>query len=109
MYKAYVIGEKSLIQGFKSAGFEVFHALTPNDLQRAFQQIQQDGGAEIILITEELAQESKELIQDYRLISNAVITTIPTHKGSIHLGFKELKRQIEYSIGVDMLGKEEQS
>ncbi len=107
MYKAYVIGEKGLIQGFKSAGFEVCHALTPHDLQMTFQQIQQEGGASVILITEELAKESKEIIQDYRLISTAVITTIPTHKGSEHLGFKELKKQIEYSIGVDMLGKEE--
>jgi len=107
MYKAYVIGEKGLIQGFKSAGFEVCHAISPNELQMTFQQIQKEGGASIILITEELAQESREIIQDYRLISNAVITTIPTLKGSQHLGFKELKRQIEYSIGVDMLGKEE--
>ncbi|MCX8064839.1 MAG: hypothetical protein N3G21_06660 [Candidatus Hydrogenedentes bacterium] len=107
MYKGYVIGEKSLIQGFKSAGFEVCHALTPDDLKRELQKIHQEGKAGIILITEDLAKESKEIIRDFRLISNVVITVIPTHKGSEHLSFKELKRQIEYSIGVDMLGKEE--
>lgn len=107
MYKAYVIGEKSLIQGFKSAGFEICHALTTEDLRRELQRIHQEGKAGIILITEDLAKEGKDVIKDFRLINSAVVTVIPTHKGSEHLSFKELKRQIEYSIGVDMLGKEE--
>lgn len=107
MYKAYIIGEKSLIQGFKSVGFEVCHAITPEELKRNLQYIQQEGNAGIILITEELAKECNDIIKDFRLISSAVITTVPTHKGSIHLGFNELRKQTEYSIGVDMLGKED--
>jgi len=106
MSKAYVVGEKPLISGFKGVGFEIIHANDGDSLTRALGQLLRGHDASIVLITESVAAENPEAINNFRENSSAIVTTIPTHKGSIHLGFSEMRRMVEYSIGVDMLGKE---
>lgn len=107
MSKAYVVGEKSQILGFKGVGFEIVHADDADSLARAMGQLLRNNDAAIVLISETVARENRDAIENFRQNSKAIITTIPDHKGSSHLGFNEMRRLVEYSIGVDMLGKEQ--
>lgn len=106
MSKAYVVGEKPQILAFKGAGFEIVHADDGPALAKALGQLARSGDASIVLVTESMAAENPEAITAFREACTAILTTIPTHKGSDHLGFKEMRKSVEYSIGVDMLGKE---
>lgn len=106
MSKAYVVGDKAQILGFKGIGFEVIHADDTESLTRALGQLIRDNDASIVLVSENLASEGEEVIANFCENSQAILSTIPTHKGSEHLGFASIRRMIEYSIGVDMLGKE---
>jgi len=106
MSKAYIVGEKPLILGFKGVGFDIIHAADGDSLTRALGQLLRDRDASIVLITESLAAENPEALNNFRANSAAIVTTIPTHKGSTHIGFSEMRHMVEYSIGVDMLGKE---
>ncbi len=106
MSKAYVVGEKSQILGFKGAGFEIVNAEDGEALAKALGQLARSGGVSIVLVTESMAMENPEALQHFRASCAAILTTIPAHKGSAHLGFNEMRKTVEYSIGVDMLGKE---
>ncbi len=106
MSKAYVVGEKSQMLGFKGVGFEVVHADDTDSLTRALGQLIRSNDASIVLVSETVAEENPEVMANFRENSSAVITTIPTHKGSAHSGMETMRRMVEYSIGVDMLGKE---
>jgi vacuolar-type H+-ATPase subunit F/Vma7 len=106
MSKAYVVGEKSQMLGFKGVGFEVVHADDADSLTRALGQLIRSNDASIVLISETVAEENPEALANFRENSSAIVTTIPTHKGSAHQGFAAMRRMVEYSIGVDMLGKE---
>jgi vacuolar-type H+-ATPase subunit F/Vma7 len=106
MSKAYVVGEKPLILGFKGAGFEIVHADDADSLTKALGQLLRAHDASIVLVTESVAAENPEAVKNFRESSTAILTTIPTHKGSAHSGFVEMRHLVEHSIGVDMLGKE---
>jgi len=106
MSRAVVVGEKPLILGFKGVGFEVIHADDGEKLAHELAQLARAPEVSVVLVTESVAAEAPEALHHFRENSKAVLTTIPTHRGSDHLAFDEMKRAIEYSIGVDMLGKE---
>lgn len=106
MSRAYVVGDKAQMLGFKGVGFEVVHADDTESLTRALGQLIRSNDASIVLVSEALAEEGQEALANFRENSSAVLSTIPTHKGSAHLGFAAIRRMVEYSIGVDMLGKE---
>ncbi len=106
MSKAYVVGEKSQMLGFKGVGFEVVHADDADSLTRALGQLIRNNDASIVLVSEMVAGENPEAIKNFRENTSAIVSTIPSHKGSAHQGFETMRRLVEYSIGVDMLGKE---
>ncbi len=106
MSKAFVVGEKPLIQGFKGVGFEIVHADSAETVLTALNRLARDPETSLVLVTESAAAENPEAIRQFRESSQAILTTIPTHLGSSHLGFKEMRKMVERSIGVDMLGKE---
>lgn len=106
MSKAFVVGEKPLIQGFKGVGFEIVHADSAESLLKALNRLARDPETSLVLVTESAAAENPEALRQFRETSKAILTTLPTHLGSGHLGFKEMRKMVEHSIGVDMLGKE---
>lgn len=106
MSRAVVVGDRPLVLGFKGVGFEVIHAGDGEQLNRELTALARSGDVSIVLVTEEVAAEAPEALRQFRTMSKAILTTIPTHKGSRHIGFNEIRKVVEYSIGVDMLGKE---
>ncbi|HNR30355.1 MAG TPA: V-type ATP synthase subunit F [Candidatus Hydrogenedentes bacterium] len=106
MSKAVVVGEKALILGFKGVGFEIVDAADGAKLLTELNMLARDPEVKLVLVTESVAAEAPEALAQFRETSRAILTTIPTHKGSRHIGFNEMRKTVEYSIGVDMLGKE---
>ncbi len=106
MSKAYVVGERSLILGFKGVGFEMVEAGDGEKLAIELARLARTPDVSLILVTETIAAENPGALAQFHETSRAILTTIPTHQGSRHLGFNEMKKLVEHSIGVDMLGKE---
>lgn len=106
MSKAVVVGEKALILGFKGVGFEVVDAPDGAHMTTELNRLARRSDVSLVLVTESVAAEAPEALANFREMSRAILTTIPTQKGSRHLSFNEMRKMVEYSIGVDMLGKE---
>lgn len=106
MSRAIVIGERSHILGFKGAGFEIAPVNDAAACQRELMTLAREQGVGLVLITESMAAEAAQAVADFRQYSSAILVVVPTHEGSRHTGFLEMKKAVERSIGVDILGKE---
>ncbi|HOF41178.1 MAG TPA: V-type ATP synthase subunit F [Candidatus Hydrogenedentes bacterium] len=104
MSKAVVVGEESLVLGFKGAGFEIVDVPDGEQLLTELNRLARDPAVALVLVTESVAEQAPGALQQFREVSQAILTTIPTHLGSKHLGFKDMRRLVERSIGVDLLG-----
>jgi vacuolar-type H+-ATPase subunit F/Vma7 len=103
MSSAYVVGERTLILGFKGAGFEIVHAEDGAQAAKALGKLALLPETSLVLITESVAADAEEAMQQFRENSNALLTTIPTHMGSAELGYKEMRKIVERAVGVDLL------
>ncbi len=109
MAKAVVVGERHLILGFKGVGFEVVPVADGEQLAGALTRLGRTADVGLVLVTESLAAEAPQAVEEFRLKSQAILTIIPTHEGSTHVSFAEMRKAVERSMGVDLLGKEETS
>lgn len=108
MSKAVAIGEKHLILGFKAVGFEVVFLEDGARLMQMLVDISSDPDIGLVLVTESLADKNAKAIQEFRQRCHTVLTIIPTHEGSRHISFQEIRQSVERSMGVDILGKVKQ-
>lgn len=106
MYKAYVLGERHLIMGFKSVGFELIPVEDSTKLKQALIKLSADTDVGLVFVTESLVKDTVDVIDEFRERSRAIITIIPTHEGSKHLSFNMISKTVERSIGIDILGKD---
>lgn len=106
MGKAYAVGERHLILGFRGVGFEIVPVDDPAKLPQELMRLAREKDAALILLTESIAGDAAEVIEEFRERSSAIVTTIPTHEGTRHLSFEETRKIVERSLGVDVLGKE---
>jgi len=60
----------------------------------------------LVLVTESMARDAPKAIDEFRERSSAVLTIIPTHEGSKHVSFQEMRKSVERCLGIDLLGKE---
>ncbi len=106
MLRAVAVGEKQYVLGFKGVGFEILECNDAESLRRELGALSKETDVAIALVTESIALEAPDAIDAFREKSNAVLTIVPTHEGSKHTSFNRMKKAIELSIGVDILGKE---
>jgi vacuolar-type H+-ATPase subunit F/Vma7 len=107
MSKAIAIGEKHLILGFKGVGFQILPLDDSSKLAHELSLLAGDAQVGVVLVTESMAEEAPEAIEEFRRRSSAVLTLIPSPEGSMHVSFQGIRRSVERSLGVDLLGKEE--
>ncbi|HPI92444.1 MAG TPA: V-type ATP synthase subunit F [Deltaproteobacteria bacterium] len=106
MSRAVVLGEKRNITAFKGVGID---ALPVEDGQKLFQslmELSRERELGIVLVTENLAEQAPEAIEEFRRRSAAVLCIIPTHEGSRRTSFQAISRLVESSLGIDILGKD---
>lgn len=106
MPKAAAVGEKHLILGFRGVGFEIVAIDESSKLMHALNVLSRDAEIGFVLVTESMAREAPEAINEFRTRSSAVLTVIPTHEGSGQLSFQEIRKSVERSLGIDILGKD---
>ena len=106
MLRAVAVGEKQYVLGFKGVGFEIVECNDAESLRRELGALSKETDVAIALVTESIALEAPDAIDAFREKSSAVLTIVPTHEGSKHTSFNRMKKAIELSIGVDILGKE---
>ncbi|HNY85483.1 MAG TPA: V-type ATP synthase subunit F [Candidatus Hydrogenedentes bacterium] len=106
MSKAVAIGERGLILGFKGVGVTVVPVEGAEAFKVELMRAARDPEVALVLVTETSAALDPEALKEFRALSAAILTTIPTHQGSTHFSFQEMRSAVERSIGVDMLGKD---
>jgi vacuolar-type H+-ATPase subunit F/Vma7 len=105
MAKAVAVGEKHLILGFKAVGFELRSVTDSSRLPQELAALACDTEIGLVVVTESMASEAPRALDEFREKSGAILTIIPTHEGSRHVSFEEMRRAVERSLGVDILGK----
>ena len=106
MYKIGVIGDKDTILGFKVLGISVFPTTDAKEASRIVRQLSKDNYA-IIFITEQLAKDMEETIDEYKQSVMPAIILIPNNQGALGIGMDGVKKSVEKAIGADILfGKE---
>jgi vacuolar-type H+-ATPase subunit F/Vma7 len=106
MSKAIAVGEKHLILGFKAVGFEIVPLEDSSKLMQELVNLSTDPEIGLVLVTESIAGENPKAIEEFRQRCSAVLTIIPTHEGSKHISFQEMRKAVERSVGIDILGKD---
>ncbi|HUW61469.1 MAG TPA: V-type ATP synthase subunit F [Candidatus Bathyarchaeia archaeon] len=107
MSRAIAVGEKTFILGFKGVGFEIEPAENAEAVGTVLGALSRERDIGLVLLTETMAAENAEAVANFRQMNPAaILTVIPTHKGSARASFEEMRKAVERSIGVDMLGKE---
>lgn len=105
MSKAIVVGEKHLVLGFKAVGFEIIPMEDSSKLMQELISLSTNTEIGMVFVTESLAVQNPKAIEEFRQRCHTVLTVIPTHEGSKHVSFQEIRQSVENSLGVDILGK----
>ena len=106
MFRAVAVGEKNLVLGFKGVGFEIIPVDDNTKLSHELGVLARDPKVGLVLVTESMAKDAPKAIEEFRGRSSAMLTIIPSHEGSGHISFLEMRKSVERSLGVDILGKE---
>jgi vacuolar-type H+-ATPase subunit F/Vma7 len=106
MSKAVALGERHLIIGFKGVGFEIIPVDDSSKLHQELVIISKNPEIGIVLVTESMAIEAMDAIDDFRKRGSAILAIIPSHEGSKHLSFQKIRKSVERSMGIDLLGKD---
>jgi V/A-type H+/Na+-transporting ATPase subunit F len=106
MSRAVAIGEKHLILGFKGVGFEIIPVEDSSKVGEVLNGLVRQSDVGLVFVTESIAKDAAEAIRDFRVRSSAILTLIPSHEGSDQVSFQEIRRSVERSLGLDILGKD---
>lgn len=102
MYKVAVIGDKDSILAFKALGVEVYTAIDGSDAEKSIKDLaKKDFG--VIFITEDLAKEIPSTIDKYRQEMTPAIILIPSNKGSMGIGLRDINKSVEKAVGANIL------
>ncbi|MGE5630233.1 MAG: V-type ATP synthase subunit F [Caulobacteraceae bacterium] len=106
MYKIGAIGDKDSILGFKALGISVFPTTDIREASKLIHSLAKEKYA-VIFLTEQLAKDLDETINEYKDSLTPAIIMIPNNRGTLGLGMAGVKKSVERAIGADILfGKE---
>lgn len=106
MYKIGVVGERDAVIAFLALGITVNAVDDSSEAMKAVDSMARDGYG-IIFITETIAKDIKETIDRYKSEMVPAIILIPGSQGSLGIGLKAIKDNVEKAVGVDILSKKE--
>jgi V/A-type H+-transporting ATPase subunit F len=106
MYKIGVIGDKDSVLGFKALGVSVFPTNDIREANKLIHKLAKENYA-VLFVTEQLAKDLNEAINEYKDSLTPAIIMIPNNRGTLGLGIDGVKKSVEKAIGSDILfGKE---
>lgn len=108
MYNIAIIGDYDSIIPFKVLGVDTF----PLNIEKSEEENKQNikniiehlvaKKYVIIYITEEFASLSLDIIARYKAMITPIITFIPSNKGTLNIGMKNIDENIEKAIGTNI-------
>lgn len=98
MYKVAVMGDKDSIYGFATIGMSVFPTDDVDEAKNTLKNLA-NGDFGIIYITEFLASEISEDIEEYRFQSKPAIILIPGINGNTGAGMADVNKSVEKAVG----------
>lgn len=106
MYKIGVVGEKDSVIAFLATGLTVKDVENSKEAAKAIENMAKEGYG-LIFVTETIAVDMNETIEKYKKLMLPVIVLIPGVQGSLGIGLKTVRENVEKAVGVDILsGKE---
>lgn len=102
MYKVAVIGDKDSVLCFKALGVDVYTAVDENDAKKLINELSEKNTG-IIFITEILAEKIQSTIDKYREKMTPAIILIPSNKGSLGIGMRDINKSVEKAVGANIL------
>lgn len=100
-----VIGDPNSVMIFKAIGLDVCYEEKAEDIEKRIHELAKKGYA-AIYITEDAAALAKDAINYYATATFPAIIPIPSSTGSLGLGMKQVKKNVEKAVGADILFKE---
>lgn len=100
-----VIGSPSSVMIFKSIGLDVFFEEKAERIEKRIHKLADEGYA-VIYITEQAAELGKDALDYYTTATFPAIIPIPSNQGSLGIGMRRLKSNVEKAVGSDILFKE---
>jgi len=102
MHKIGVIGDRDSVIGFKAVGLDVFPCATADEAKKILRETAKNDYA-ILFITEKLAKDLRETINQYKDELLPAIVPVPGTDGNYGVGLEILKKSVERAIGADIL------
>ena len=99
--KIAVIGDSDCTLIFRSIGAETYLVKNKNECEELLKKIKND--YKIIFITDNYTSQMEETILELNSDVYPIILTIPNKDGSNGYGIQEIKREMEKSLGIDIL------
>ncbi|CAG1022778.1 V/A-type H+/Na+-transporting ATPase subunit F [Patescibacteria group bacterium] len=106
MSKIVIVGERADILPYQCIGVKIETVKTIEETVNILRETAQNPAIDIILITENMAEQCLDIITELRNKTAKAITIIPAQQGSRHTGVMELTKEIGRAVGMDILGKQ---
>ncbi|MDR0426396.1 MAG: V-type ATP synthase subunit F [Clostridiales bacterium] len=100
--KLAVIGDNDSALAFRAVGAEVFAADSPAEAERTLTELKK-GGYAVVFITEDLAAGMEAVLRELKTAAYPVVIPIPGIAGSNGYGLKNVKKDVEKAVGVDIV------
>ena len=99
--KMAIVGNGDSIVAFSAGGIIPYSVDNAEQAKKVISKISKD--YQIIFLTDELAIELGDVIQEYLASAYPIILTIPSAQGNNGYGMTSLKKAMEKALGVDIL------
>jgi len=106
MYKIALVGDRDSIIGFQLLGISIFPVTNKEETINILNELIKEKYA-AVFITEEIASQIFEKIEELQKISLISLTIIPNKLEKKELGLKILRKNMEKAIGIDILLRKE--
>ena len=106
MYKIAVLGDYDSIYGFATLGLSICPVQNREEAKDKLKQLA-EGKYGIIYITEAIAAELKDAIEEYKERTLPAIIQIPGVSGNTGAGVEGVKKTVEQAVGSDILFSQE--
>ncbi|MHC2995387.1 MAG: V-type ATP synthase subunit F [Candidatus Atribacteria bacterium] len=106
MYKIALVGDRDSIIGFQLLGISIFPVTNKEETINILNELIKEKYA-AVFITEEIASQIFEKIEELQKISLISLTIIPNKLEKKDLGLKILRKNMEKAIGIDILFRKE--
>lgn len=102
MYKVSVLGDRESVLGFKALGFDAIPIENSVEAREKLHELARADYA-VIYITEQVAAEIMDEINEYKDNVRPAIILIPGKDGSLGIGMGGVHNAVERAVGADIL------